>query len=116
MVVVLVPYLGAAAGAALGAAPAPPPGAAFLSPGLWPWNVRVGANSPSLWPTMFSVTKTGMNLRPLCTANVCPTRSGMMVERRDQVLTTFLAAVRFISSTFLERCLSMNGPFFTERD
>jgi hypothetical protein len=22
----------------------------------WPLNVRVGANSPSLWPTMFSVT------------------------------------------------------------
>ena len=26
----------------------------FLSP-EWPLNVRVGANSPSLWPTMFSV-------------------------------------------------------------
>src|SRR5258708_1414504 len=39
----------------------------FLSP-EWPWNVRVGANSPSLCPTMFSVTNTGTNLRPLCTA------------------------------------------------
>jgi hypothetical protein len=27
---------------------------AFLPP--WPRKVRVGANSPSLWPTMFSVT------------------------------------------------------------
>ena len=41
-----------------------PPTLAFLSP-WWPWNVRVGANSPSLCPTMFSVTNTGMNLRPL---------------------------------------------------
>src|SRR4051812_29033108 len=60
----------------------------FLSPEC-PWNVRVGANSPSLWPTMFSVTNTGTNLRPLCTANVRPTASGVMVERRDQVLMTF---------------------------
>ena len=29
----------------------------FLSaPAAWPWNVRVSANSPSLWPTMFSLT------------------------------------------------------------
>ena len=34
---------------------------AFLSP-EWPWKVRVGANSPSLWPTMFSVTNTGHEL------------------------------------------------------
>src|SRR5262249_47012605 len=48
--------------------------------------VRVGANSPSLWPTMFSVTSTGMCCRPLCTAMVRPTMSGMTIERRDQVL------------------------------
>ena len=44
---------------------------------------------------MFSVTYTGMNFFPLCTASVCPTISGMTVERRDQVLMTFfsLAAV-----------------------
>ena len=72
------------------AAGAPPPtaDAALRSP-EWPWNVRVGANSPSLWPTMFSVANTGTNLRPLCTANVTPSMSGMMVERRDQVLSTF---------------------------
>src|SRR5262245_47745912 len=29
--------------------------------------VRVGENSPSLWPTMFSVTNTGINFRPLWT-------------------------------------------------
>ena len=30
-----------------------------------PRNVRVGANSPKRWPTMFSVTKTGTCFRPL---------------------------------------------------
>ena len=61
---------------------------AFLSP-EWPWKVRVGANSPSLCPTMFSVTNTGTNLRPLWTAKVRPMASGVMVLRRDQVLMTF---------------------------
>src|SRR6202043_3373107 len=48
--------------------------------------VRVGANSPSLCPTMFSVISTGTCWRPLCTAMVSPTISGTTVERRDQVL------------------------------
>ncbi len=47
-----------------GAAEPPLATLAFLSP-EWPWNVRVGANSPSLCPTMFSVTNTGTNFRPL---------------------------------------------------
>ena len=63
-------------------------------------NVRVGANSPSLWPTMFSVTYTGMNFLPLCTAIVWPTISGTTVERRDQVLMTFFSLTRFIASSF----------------
>src|SRR5207237_9132825 len=111
----------AAAGAGAPGAPGAAPGApgapgltAFLSP-VCPWNVRVGANSPSLWPTMFSVTNTGMNLRPLCTAKVCPTRSGRIVLRRDQVLTTFFWFCRFMSSTFLIRWRSMNRPFLTYR-
>ncbi len=37
---------------------------AFLS-AAWPGKVRVGANSPNLWPTMFSVTSTGRNFWPL---------------------------------------------------
>ena len=37
---------------------------AFLSD-AWPWNVRVGENSPNLWPIMSSVTLTGMCLCPL---------------------------------------------------
>ena len=44
--------------------------AAFSVFVVCPLNVRVGANSPSLWPTMFSVTYTGMNFFPLCTAKV----------------------------------------------
>ena len=31
----------------------------------WPWKLRVGENSPSLWPTMSSVTSTGICLWPL---------------------------------------------------
>src|SRR5215470_1683000 len=37
---------------------------AFLS-AEWPWKVRVGENSPNLWPIMFSLTITGRNLWPL---------------------------------------------------
>ena len=49
-------------------------------------NVRVSENSPSRWPTMFSVTNTGLKILPLCTANVSPTKSGVIIDRRDQVL------------------------------
>ena len=34
---------------------------------------------------MFSVTYTGMNLLPLCTANVCPTKSGTTVHNVELV-------------------------------
>ncbi|OFV92460.1 MAG: hypothetical protein A3H95_17690 [Acidobacteria bacterium RIFCSPLOWO2_02_FULL_64_15] len=70
---------------------------------MWPLKIRVGANSPSLWPTMFSVTYTGMNFFPLCTASVCPTISGTTVDRRDHVLMTFFSAPRFITSIFSSR-------------
>ena len=40
------------------------PRLARLSP-AWPVKVRVGENSPNLWPTMFSFTCTGRNLWPL---------------------------------------------------
>src|SRR5207342_3020794 len=65
---------------------------------------------------MFSVTYTGMNLRPLCTAMVCPTISGTTVDRRDQVLMTFLSPPRFITSTFSSSGTSTNGPFFSDLD
>src|SRR5882672_4255970 len=37
---------------------------AFLSP-EWPWKVRVGENSPNLWPTISSLTDTGTCFWPL---------------------------------------------------
>ena len=83
--------------------------AAFSVFVVWPLNARVGANSPSLWPTMFSVTYTGMNFFPLCTAIVWPTISGITVDRRDQVFTTFFSLARFIDSIFSRSAVSMNG-------
>jgi hypothetical protein len=52
---------------------------------------------------MFSVMYTGMNFFPLCTAIVWPTISGATVDRRDQVLMTFLSLSRFMASTFSSR-------------
>ncbi len=74
-------------------------------------------NSPSLWPTICSVTNTGMNLRPLCTANVMPTMSGITVERREYVvITRLLGFVSFdAAAIFLLRYASTKGPFFTLR-
>src|SRR6266508_1082432 len=77
--------------------------------------VLVGANSPSLWPTIDSEMYTGTCLRPSCTAMVWPTMSGMIVERRDQVRITRLSRLRFSSSIFLSRWSSTNGPFFRLR-
>src|SRR5215208_539925 len=62
---------------------------------------------------MFSVTNTGTNFRPLCTAKVRPTDSGKTVERRDQVLMTFFEPEACASSIFFMRWPSMNGPFLT---
>src|ERR1039457_1040696 len=115
-----------AAGAPPPADPAPPPAGAPGAPATpaalssaaftaWPLNVRVGANSPSLCPTICSVTYTGINFLPLCTAIVWPIRSGRIVERRDHVLMTFFSLRAFIPSTFSRRWLSMNGPFLSER-
>src|SRR5262249_18325375 len=90
-------------GAAAGAGALDSPSTFPLRSPEWPWKVRVGANSPSLWPTAFSVTNTGMNLRPLCTANVKPTMSGVTVERRDQVLTTRFSPDSTMARTFFIR-------------
>src|SRR5690349_15833435 len=90
-------------------------GAATFLSDEWPLNVRVSANSPSLSPTMFSDTYTGMCCLPLCTAIVSPTNSGVIVERRDQVLIGFLSLVARAASTFLTRWSPTNGPFLIER-
>src|SRR5688572_25339041 len=105
---------GAAAGVAAGAAAGPwVPGAGRrasptassvrLPTAEWLLKMRVIANSPSLWPTMFSVTYTGMCCLPLCTAMVRPTKSGTMVERRDQVLIGRLSLPARAFSTFARR-------------
>src|SRR6476659_7056930 len=91
-------------------------GLAFLSATilpLCPRNSRVGANSPSLWPTMFSVTYTGTNLFPLCTAKVWPTNSGRMVLARLQVLTTRFSFLLFRICTFSMSESCTKGPFLT---
>src|SRR5258708_15258135 len=56
-----------------------------------------------------------MNFLPLCTAMVWPMKSGTIVERRDQVFTTFFSLRVFSPSTLSRRCPSTNGPFFNER-
>src|SRR5262245_34131589 len=86
----------------------------FVIP-LWARKVRVGENSPSLCPTIFSVTYTGTNRLPLCTAIVCPTISGRIVERRDHVRIARFSALFSIARNLSSRCPSTNGPFVTER-
>lgn len=63
---------------------------------------------------MFSVTNTGTNFLPLCTAKVSPTISGRMVERRDQVLSTRRSLLATALSTFFIKWPSTNGPFFND--
>src|SRR5688572_9020123 len=82
---------------------------------LWPLNRRVGENSPSLCPTMFSVTYTGMNFLPLWTAIVWPTISGVIVDRRDHVLWTLRSFAAFMFVIAFSSGASMKGPFLTER-
>src|SRR5207302_8757186 len=80
-----------------------------------PRKSRVGANSPTLCPTIDSVTNTGTCLRPSWTAMVCPTISGKIVEVRDQVFSIRLSPEAFIASTRAIRRSSTNGPFLLER-
>src|SRR5436190_22753892 len=63
---------------------------------------------------MFSVTKTELNVFPLCTKNVWPTKSGVTIDRRDQILIGFFAPELFILSIFSRRCDSTKGPFFND--
>jgi hypothetical protein len=81
-----------------------------------PLNTRVGENSPSLWPTIFSVINTGMCRLPLWTPNVRPTISGDIVERRDHVrIAGGFAPPSRIFLSVRETLKSMYGPFFNER-
>src|SRR5512135_2009584 len=56
-----------------------------------------------------------MNFFPLCTAMVCPMKSGTTVERRDQVRITFFSFFAFSTPTLSSKCPSLNGPFLRER-
>src|SRR3990167_1958337 len=81
----------------------------------WRVNLRLGENSPSLWPTMFSEQITVIKFLPLCTRKVIPTISGKIVESRDQVLiSTFCPGLTFW--IFSKSFGSINGPFFSDRD
>src|SRR3972149_2180450 len=64
---------------------------------------------------MFSVTKTGMNFRPLWTGKVKPTLSGVMVDRLDPGLMTFLSPCSTALRTFRARLSSTYGPFLIDR-
>src|SRR5213594_3476754 len=70
---------------------------------------------PSLCPTMFSEMYTGTCCLPLWTAMVSPTKSGKIVERRDQVLIGRLSLAARAAPTFFTRWWSTKGPFLTER-
>src|SRR5687768_7220062 len=60
---------------------------------------------------MSSCTNTFRNLLPLCTSNVCPTNSGMMVHARAQVLMGCLARFSFNLLTLRKSFSSTYGPF-----
>src|ERR1043165_2290012 len=95
-----------------GAGFAPSFAAASRVPG-WPRNWRVGANSPSLCPTISSVTYTLMNVFPLWTRNVIVTKSGEIVERRDHVLIGSWLPTAFSLATFAITFGAIEGPFLS---
>ena len=72
----------------------------------------MGANSPSLCPTICSLTNTGTCLRPSWTAIVWPTMSGKIVDERDQVRIIRFSLAAFIASMRPSSRSSMKGPFF----
>src|SRR5438876_23484 len=76
--------------------------------------MRVGANSPSLWPTICSVMKTGTCFRPSWTAIVCPTMSGKTVEERDQVRIICFEPDSFILLMRPSSRSSTKGPFLLD--
>ncbi len=73
----------------------------------WAMNLRVNENSPSLWPTISSVTNTGICCFPLWTPNVCPTKSGAIVHERDQVLIIDFLPDTLRASTFFATRISI---------
>ena len=66
-------------------------------------------------PTIFSVMNTGINLFPLCTAIVCPTKSGDIMDALAHVFITVFLPDSFIAKTFFSNFTLIYGPFFNER-
>src|SRR4030095_1574723 len=91
------------------------PGVAALAV-VWPRKMRVRANSPSLCPTISSVTNTRTNVFPLWTANVWPTKSGMIVDERLHVRSGSRWLWDFCARTRRQRRLSTCGSFFIDLD
>src|SRR5438034_10871169 len=56
-----------------------------------------------------------MNLFPLCTASVWPTKSGVIVLRRDHVLNTFFSFRSLRARIFTISDSSTYGPFLPLR-
>src|SRR6201999_1072982 len=77
--------------------------------------VRVGANSPSLCPTIDSEMNTGTCFLPSWTAIVWPTISGKIVEVRDQVLTICFLFASLSAEIRPIRRSCTHGPFLVDR-
>ena len=87
-------------------------GLAFRSP-EWAKKVRVGENRQGYAHHIFA-DENRNKFPPLCTPMVCPPISGVTVERRDQVRTTWRWRVSFIAG-FFHQMLVDKGSFFNER-
>ena len=83
---------------------------------ICPLKVRVGANSPSLCPTIFSVMNSGTWRRPSCTAIVSPSMSGIIVDARDHVRITVRLRLFCADVTFLASFGCTYGPFLVDLD
>ena len=78
-------------------------------------NVRVGANSPSLCPTIDSEMNTGTCLRPSCTAIVCPSISGTIVRAArpgldDPLLALLVHVVDLDHQVVVDERTLLDGP------
>jgi len=79
-----------------------------------PLNVRVSENSPSLCPTISSVTNTLLKIFPLWTIKVNPTNSGIIVHLLAQVFIGSREPEASFICTFLISFPSTYGPFFID--
>ena len=79
---------------------------------VWPLNVRVGANSPSLWPTMFSVTYTGNELTPVVDGNRVPHHLGNDGRAARPGLDDLLVAAAIHDLDLLEQRHVDEGTLF----